>query len=314
MLQIEVKYKDRIDKYVTNNSDISRNDIKQLILEGAVLVNNVKINKPKFEVHEGQIINIIKIIDKTIHINPEKMDLNIVYDDEYICVIDKPSGMVVHPSPGHHQNTLVNGLLYHFKNNLSNENGLLRPGIVHRIDKDTSGLLIIAKNNEVHKLLSDKFSTHSIKREYIAICDGILEDKRLKLNLPIGRSNKDRQKMAITNTNSKNAITNVTLLNSFYLNNQPKSLVKCELETGRTHQIRVHMQYIGNPIYGDPVYGKSIDEFGQRLHAYSIEFQHPVTHKKMLFFSDLPEIMKQESNFNFSEFIKNERGDNDQSF
>nr|WP_318033144.1 RluA family pseudouridine synthase [Mycoplasmopsis cynos] len=267
MIELIVKYPERVDKYIANNSDITRNDIKLLIQEGAVFVDGIKVNKPKFEVKENQLIKVIKVIDKEINIIPENIELNIIYDDEYLCIIDKPSGLVVHPSPGHTSKTLVNGLLYHFKNNLSNENGLLRPGIVHRIDKDTSGLLIIAKNNLVHNKLAEMFATHNVNRKYLAICDGILEDKKLRLNLPIGRSVKDRQKMTITNINSKPAITNVTLLKSFYLNNQPKSLVKCELETGRTHQIRVHLKYIKNPVYGDPLYNKEVDNFGQRLHV-----------------------------------------------
>ncbi|AKF41393.1 ribosomal large subunit pseudouridine synthase D [Mycoplasmopsis canis UFG4] len=305
MVELIVKYKDRIDKYISNNSEISRNDIKALIEEGAVYVDQMQVNKPKFEVRENQVIKIVKLIDKELKIEPEKMDLNIVYDDEFICIIDKPSGLVVHPSPGHSSGTLVNGLLYHFKNNLSNENGLLRPGIVHRIDKDTSGLLVIAKNNEVHNLLAQKFAEHDINRKYIAICDGILEDKKMRLKLPIGRNSQDRQKMAVTNLNSKEAITNVTLLKSFYINNQPKSLIKCELETGRTHQIRVHMQYIGNPIYGDPMYNKNIDEFGQRLHAYKLEFEHPITKKQMEFYS-MPSKEFEVADFDFKEFLKGE--------
>ncbi|SYV96746.1 Pseudouridine synthase [Mycoplasmopsis edwardii] len=304
-MEIVVKYKERIDKYISNNSEISRNDIKLLIEEGAVFVDDIKVNKPKFEVHEGQFIKVIKLIDKEIHVEPEKMDLNIIYDDEYLCIIDKPSGLVVHPSPGHASGTLVNGLLYHFKNNLSNENGLLRPGIVHRIDKDTSGLLVIAKNNQVHNLLAMKFAEHDINRKYLAIADGILEDKKMRLNLPIGRSQQDRQKMTVTNLNSKNAITNVTLLKSFYIDNKPKSLIKCELETGRTHQIRVHMKYIGNPIYGDPMYNKNVDEFGQRLHAYKLEFEHPITGKYLEFYSK-PPVEFEVSEFDFDEFLKGE--------
>ncbi|WP_322941588.1 RluA family pseudouridine synthase [Mycoplasmopsis canis] len=305
MIELVVKYPERVDKYIANNSDITRNDIKLLIQEGAVFVDGIKVNKPKFEVKENQLIKVIKVIDKEINIIPENIELNIIYDDEYLCIIDKPSGLVVHPSPGHTSKTLVNGLLYHFKNNLSNENGLLRPGIVHRIDKDTSGLLIIAKNNLVHNKLAEMFATHNVNRKYLAICDGILEDKKLRLNLPIGRSVKDRQKMTITNINSKPAITNVTLLKSFYLNNQPKSLVKCELETGRTHQIRVHLKYIKNPVYGDPLYNKEVDNFGQRLHAYKLEFFHPITSQAMSFYS-MPPKEFEIADFDYDEFLKGE--------
>lgn len=230
------------------------------------------------------------------------MDLNIVYEDEYLCVINKPSGLIVHPAPGHYDNTLVNGLLYHFKNNLSNENGLLRPGIVHRIDKDTSGLLIIAKTNEVHNILSKNFKNHDISREYIAIVDGILEDKKLKLDLPIGRDVKNRQMMSVTNQNSKHAITNVELLNTFYLDGYPKSLVKCVLETGRTHQIRVHLAYIKNPVYGDPIYGKKVDDFNQRLHAYKLTFLHPINNKKIVLFAEPPKEFEI-ANFKFQELM-----------
>ncbi|MBN4083775.1 RluA family pseudouridine synthase [Mycoplasma sp. CSL10137] len=306
MIELKVEYKERIDKYISNNTNISRNDIKILIDEHAILVDDVAINKPKFVVREDQVIKIMKVIDKEINIEPEQMELDIVYDDEYISVIDKPSGLVVHPSPGHPNGTLVNGLLYHFKNNLSNESGVLRPGIVHRIDKDTSGLLIIAKNNQVHQLLAEKFANHEINRKYIAICDGIIENKKLKLDLPIGRSANDRQKMAITNTNSKHAITWVEKLSTFYIDKMPKTLVKCELETGRTHQIRVHLKYIGNPIYGDPVYGKKVDDFGQRLHAYKLEFMHPITQKKIELFSKTPKEFNA-SSFDFDEFLKSER-------
>ncbi|WP_426461358.1 RluA family pseudouridine synthase [Mycoplasma hafezii] len=306
MIQLEVKYQDRIDKYIANNTEISRNDIKQLIDENVVSVDGMIVNKPKFQVREGQIITIEKVIDKEIHIEPQEMELKIVYEDDYLCVIDKPSGLIVHPAPGHHEGTLVNGLLYHFKNNLSNENGLLRPGIVHRIDKDTSGLLIVAKTNEAHKLLADMFFNHDVHRSYIAICDGVLQDKKLKLDLPIGRSTKDRQKMTVTNQNSKHAITYVTLLKTFYLDNKPKSLVQCELETGRTHQIRVHLAYIKNPIYGDPIYNKPVDEYGQRLHAYKLTFIHPVTKERITLYSKLPEDFSV-ANFDFDEFIKNDQ-------
>ncbi|MHA3859396.1 RluA family pseudouridine synthase [Mycoplasma sp. Z463D] len=305
MKEIEVKYTERLDKYVSNNSDISRNDIKQLIEEHCVYVDNILVNKPKFTVREGQVIKITRVIDKEIKIEPKEMSLEILYDDDYLCVLNKPSGLTVHPAPGHYDDTLVNGLLHHFKNNLSNENGLLRPGIVHRIDKDTSGLLIVAKTNEAHNLLAEMFSTHSIKRSYLAICDGIIENTRLKLVLPIGRSTKDRLKMEVTNRNSKPAVTYVTLLKGFYLDGLPKSLVKCELETGRTHQIRVHMAHIKNPVYGDPVYNKAIDDKGQRLHAYKLTFKHPITGEQMLFFAKPPKEFLV-ADFNFDKFLQEE--------
>ncbi|WP_036452419.1 RluA family pseudouridine synthase [Mycoplasma buteonis] len=306
MIELKVLYKDRIDKYIANNTEISRNDIKQLIAENVISVDGMIVNKPKFQVREGQEIKIERVIDKEINIEPQEMQLDIVYEDDYLCVINKPSGMIVHPAPGHSENTLVNGLLYHFKNNLSNENGVLRPGIVHRIDKDTSGLLIIAKDNNTHKLLSEMFAKHDIHRSYLAICDGILQDKKIKLDLPIGRSVKDRQKMAVTNQNSKHAVTYATLLKTFYLDGLPKTLIQCELETGRTHQIRVHMAFIKNPIYGDPIYNKQIDDFGQRLHAYKLTFIHPILNKRITLYSPMPKEFEV-SGFDFDEFIQNEQ-------
>lgn len=303
MIELEVKYKERIDKYIANNTDLSRSDIKQLIEQRAVYINETNVIKPKYIVREGQIIKIVKLLDKEIKIEPQEMELNIVYQDEHLIVLNKPSGLIVHPAPGHYEKTLVNGLLYHFKNNLSNENGLLRPGIVHRIDKDTSGLLLVAKTNEAHKKLAEKFVTHDIKRSYVAIVDGVLTDKKLKLNLPIGRDVKDRQKMTITHQNSKEAITHVELLKTFYIDKMPKSLVKCELETGRTHQIRVHMAYVKNPVYGDEVYGKKVDDFGQRLHAYKLDFIHPFTGEQMTFYA-MPPAEFNVSGFDFSELVK----------
>lgn len=308
MKELEVLYKERIDKYISNNSDISRNDIKSLIEQKAVFVNDAVVLKTKFTVFPGQKIKIIKLIDKEINIKPQNIPLNIVYEDDYLFVIRKPSGLVVHPAPGHYENTLVNGLIYHFKNNLSNENGLLRPGIVHRIDKDTSGLLIIAKTNQVHQLLAKDFSSKKIKRNYLAICDGLLSSNKVKIDLPIGRNVKNRQLMTVTNNNSKNAVTHLEQLATFYYNEMPKTLVKCSLETGRTHQIRVHCNYIKNPIFGDSTYGKKIDEFNQRLHAYRLEFNHPITQKKIILY-DMPPSEFNIANFNFQTFINNEKKD-----
>ncbi|WP_029905474.1 RluA family pseudouridine synthase [Mycoplasmopsis opalescens] len=289
MLKLEVKWKERIDKYISDNTDITRNDAKQLILQGAVFLNDntIPVNKPNYIVNEGWNITITKLIDKIVDVKPANIPLEIVYEDEHLAVINKKSGMVVHPAAGHYEDTLVNALLYHFKN-LSNENGLLRPGIVHRIDKDTSGLIIIAKHNEVHNLLSEMLKEHQIKRSYIAIANGFIEHKNLKINLPIARENVDRKRMAVIK-DGKEAITNITVLQHFWWQNQPLSLVRCELETGRTHQIRVHMQYIKHAIYGDPTYNKEIDDFGQRLHAYKLEFVHPITKKELIVYADIPE-------------------------
>ncbi|VEU77092.1 RluA family pseudouridine synthase [Mycoplasmopsis columbina] len=287
MLKINVEYKERIDKYISDNSEISRNDIKQLILEGAVTIgDNIPVRKPNFIVTEGTIITIERLINKEINIEPVQMNLDIVYEDDDLVIINKPTNLVVHPAPGHYNDTLVNGLLYHFKT-LSNENGLLRPGIIHRIDKDTSGLLIIAKNNEIHNLLSEMLKKHEIKRSYIAIASGILKHKQMRINLPLNRHRTDR-KLIEVNKNGKEAITNVKLLKTFYIDKKPYSLVQCDLETGRTHQIRVHLAYLKHPVYGDATYGTKVDELGQRLHAYKLEFIHPKTNKKIKVYANVP--------------------------
>lgn len=306
MIKLEVTYKERIDKYISNNTEISRNDIKSLIEQRAVFVNGTNVIKPKYIVREGQIIEIVKLLDKETDVKPKEMEINVIYEDDDLLVIDKPSDLVVHPAPGHTNDTLVNGLLYHFKNNLSNENGLLRPGIVHRIDKDTSGLLMIAKNNEIHKILTDEFKQHNIKRSYVAICEGVLSSNKIKLNLPIGRDPKNRQQMTVTSVNSKEAITHIELLKTFYYENKPLSLIKCELETGRTHQIRVHLAYIKNPVYGDPVYGNAVDDFNQRLHAYKLEFIHPITQKHIILYSN-PPIQFNISEYNFEQLKENNK-------
>ncbi|WP_029512857.1 RluA family pseudouridine synthase [Mycoplasmopsis iners] len=288
MLKINVEYKDRIDKYISDNSNISRNDAKQLILEGAVSVNDdILVRKPNFTVDEGMKITITKLIDKEINVLPKEMDLDIVYEDDDLVILNKPSNLVVHPAPGHYDDTLVNGLLHHFKNNLSNENGLLRPGIVHRIDKDTSGLLLIAKNNEIHNQLAEMLKKHEIKRSYVAIVEGLLKHKNMKINLPLARHKSDR-KMIDVNKDGKEAITNVKLIKTFYLDKKPYSLIQCDLETGRTHQIRVHMAYLKHPVYGDATYGTKIDDFGQRLHAYKLNFVHPRSGKEIEVYAPIP--------------------------
>lgn len=215
------------------------------------------------------------------------MPLDIRYEDDNLLVLNKPSGLVVHPAPGHLNDTLVNALMYHFKNNLSDTNGLLRLGIVHRIDKDTSGLLIIAKDNETHNELAKMLKNHQIKRTYIAICEGILPNKVTKINLPIQRDAKNRKLMSI-HKDGKSSVTYVHLLKTFYIDNKPYSLVKCELETGRTHQIRVHLAYIKHPVYGDNIYGSHVDDFNQRLHAYRLSFIHPISKKQVDVYSDIP--------------------------
>lgn len=293
MLKLIVNYSERIDKYITNNSTITRNDIQQLIKEGAVFVNKVKINKNKFVVKENDEIEVIKIIEKQLNVEEQNIELDIVYENDDYLVINKPSGLVVHPAPGHRDNTLVNGLMYHFKNNLSNVNGLLRLGVVHRIDKDTSGLLIIAKNNTTHNYFASLLKEHKINRTYLAIVDGKIPNKKMHIDLPIGRDLKSRQKFAVTEQNSKYAYTMIEVLKYLKIDNKDKTLVKCNLKTGRTHQIRVHLNYIKHPVYGDPIYNKKIDEFNQRLHAVELEFIDN-NGNKMHFEAPLPKKMLDE--------------------
>ena len=221
------------------------------------------------------------------------MELNIIYEDEHIIIINKPNGVVVHPGSGNETNTLANGLLY-YTQNLSDLNGEERPGIVHRLDKDTSGLMLVAKTNQSHTILSEDFKNHNVKRQYVALLNGVFPHNKAKIDAPIGRDKKERKKMKVTAENSKHAITYLTVLKRYTKN----TLVSLELETGRTHQIRVHMQYIGYPVYNDPVYGHQITkEQGQFLHSKTIDFTHPITKEKMHFESELPEY--------FSNFIKN---------
>ena len=275
----------RIDKYLSEELDYSREYIQKLITNGLVIVNGKKI-KASYKVF---INDKIEIRDDEFSINedilPVKMDLNIVYEDEYLMVINKPSGLVVHPGSGNYNNTLVNGLMYYTKN-LSNINGDVRPGIVHRIDKDTSGLIMVAKTNKVHETLADDFKNKRVRREYLALLDGVFKNSSATIDAPIGRDKVNREKMAVTELNSKNAITHMKVLKK-YENN---TLVSCILDTGRTHQIRVHMAYIGYPVHNDPVYSKKESSaFGQFLHSYKMNFVHPITKEEMSFECPLPD-------------------------
>ena len=270
---------DRQDKVLAEKLDFSRKRIKDLLVEGNVLVNQ-KVMKASYKVCVNDEIEVsIPELDST-QVLPEPIDLDIVYEDHDIIVINKPKGMVVHPAPGHYSGTLVNALLYHCKD-LSGINGVMRPGIVHRIDKDTSGLLVVAKNDVAHEALSQQLQDKTCHREYVAIVHKPFTHEYGTIHAPIGRDEKDRQKMAVTAYNSKDAITHFTVLENF----KKFAYIKCQLETGRTHQIRVHMQYIEHPIAGDPKYGprKTIQANGQLLHACALEFVHPTTKEKMRF-------------------------------
>lgn len=281
----------RIDSFLNNNlEDVSRNRIQKLIEEKQVLVNNKSINKNyKLKENDKIIINIEE--PKEIDILPENIPLNIVYEDEDVILVNKPQDMVVHPANGHYSHTLVNALMYHCKDNLSGINGVMRPGIVHRIDKDTSGILIVAKNDKAHQKLANQLEQHSMTRVYYAIVYNNLKNDKGIIDAPIGRHPIDRKKMAVTDKNSKRAVTHYEVLQRF----NKYTFIKLKLETGRTHQIRVHMSYIGNPLLGDIVYGKEKQPFklfGQVLHAKVLGFVHPTTNKYMEFETELPQYFK----------------------
>lgn len=278
---------ERIDKYLSNNTSLSRTLISKMI-DGEFIKVNDKKTKNNYKVKDGDKISIDETYQVEQDILPEKMDLDIVYEDKDIMVINKPSGMVVHPGNGNYSHTLVNGLMY-YTNNLSDINGDVRPGIVHRIDKDTSGLIIVAKNNKAHEILSKYFQDKSITRKYIALLKGELNTDSATIDAPIGRSDVDRKKMAVTSKNSKNAVSHLKVLKRY----KGYTLVEFKLDTGRTHQIRVHANYIGHPLYNDPVYtNDKCSEFGQFLHSYSMDFKHPITGENMHFECELPEYFK----------------------
>ncbi|MBQ6368320.1 MAG: RluA family pseudouridine synthase [Erysipelotrichaceae bacterium] len=278
---------ERIDSYLSGISDFSRTRIQKLIDDDRILVNG---NKVKANYRIKGIEEILLSYDEVppMQVLPQKMDLDIVYEDEDLLVINKPKGMVVHPAVGHHDQTLVNGLLYHSES-LSGVNGMFRPGIVHRLDKDTSGLLVCAKNDEAHVFLSEQLADKRCYRSYYALVEGIIPHDEGEINAPIARDKKDRQKMAVA-AGGKESLTLFKVLERF----ADSTLVECELKTGRTHQIRVHMSYIGFPVVNDPKYGKKkpMDDSGQYLHAYKLSFIHPRTKERMTFTTELPEYFK----------------------
>jgi 23S rRNA pseudouridine1911/1915/1917 synthase len=282
---------ERIDKFLSillENS--SRNAIQKLIEDCKVLANGNTVNK-KYKVKTDDEIVILPSELKPLDAEPENIPLDIVYEDDDLLVVNKPRGMVVHPAPGNYSGTLVNALLFHCKDSLSGINGILRPGIVHRIDKDTSGLLIVAKNDTAHIGLAEQIKEHSFTREYNAVIVGHLKDNEGTVNAPIGRNPKDRKKMCVTYQNSKNAVTHYSVINDY----EGYSHISLKLETGRTHQIRVHMAHLGHPVAGDMVYGNDKKSFylnGQCLHAIKIGFIHPRTKEYLEFTSDLPEYFK----------------------
>ena len=276
----------RLDNYLALNTDISRSKIQSLIKEEKILVNN-HLEKNSYLVRENDEIT-LEYVETENHLKPEKMDLDIVYEDNDIIVINKPNGLVVHPAPGNYEHTLANGLAY-YSNSLSDINGEFRPGIVHRIDAYTTGLLVVAKNNKAHEVLALELAKKEVKRTYLALVWGVITEDSGTTDAPIGRDPSDRKKMAI-NPKGKEAITHFKVLERF----KKATLLEVYLDTGRTHQIRVHMDYIKHPIVNDPVYGKRelIDETGQCLHAMKLELIHPTTKEKMEFTCDAPECFK----------------------
>ena len=278
----------RVDKLLAYSMDgFTRSGIQHLLSDGNVTCGAKPITK-NYKCREGDEIKVFVPDAKPLDIEAQDIPLDIVYEDEYLLVVDKPKGMVVHPANGNYDGTLVNALMYHCGDSLSGINGVIRPGIVHRIDKDTSGLLIVAKTDAAHIGLAEQIKEHSFTRAYEAVVYGNIKDDEGTICQPIGRNPKDRKKMAVVYTNSKPATTHYKVLQRF----GNFTHIRCVLETGRTHQIRVHMAFIGHPIAGDSVYGpkKVITELnGQCLHAKQIGFVHPITNEYMEFESDLPE-------------------------
>lgn len=290
----------RLDQYLTDELNISRSKVQKLIKDGNILVNDKKVNA-SYIVKINDNIEVNDDLDFSIDIKEEDIPLDIVYEDEYLLIINKKSGMVVHPAPGNYTGTMVNALIHKFS--LSSKDKI-RPGIVHRIDKDTSGLLVVAKNDIVHDKLSQMIKNKEVERIYYALVDGIIPHETGTIDAPIGRDPNNRQKMKVTDVNSKDAITHFKVLKRYF--NTRQTLIECKLDTGRTHQIRVHMNYIGYPIYNDPVYGKTKHptEFGQFLHSKKIKFIHPITNKELSFEVDLP--------LEFSNYLKEIDINNDQ--
>ena len=296
----------RIDQVVANQyPKISRTKVNKIIKNKLLKLNGKTFNDPSAKVKLGDQIEFINLQEESVDLVPKKMDLKIIFEDEDIIIIDKPIGMVVHPGAGNYENTMVNGLLYHCKNKLSGISGEDRPGIVHRIDKDTSGLLVVAKNDQAHAFIAKQFEEHTIKRSYLVFVYGILRPLHGRIETLIGRNKTNRQKMSADVAKGKEAITNYETLEVFKGSKiLDISLVKCVLETGRTHQIRVHMSHKGNPILGDQTYGKKIKKFRgvdqefedivkslkrQALHAHTLGFVHPKTNQDVFYASELPE-------------------------
>ncbi|MCM3495536.1 RluA family pseudouridine synthase [Paenibacillus lactis] len=283
--------KTRIDKYITDGlaEDVSRSQVQLWIADGHVLVNDSPV-KANYKVSQGDRIALTIPAPSVVEIVPEDIPLDIAYEDRDVIVVNKPRGMVVHPAPGHVSGTLVNALMHHCKD-LSGINGELRPGIVHRIDKDTTGLIMAAKNDKAHASLAAQLKEHSVNRRYLALVHGNISHDQGTIDAPIGRDPQDRKMYTVTDRNSKHAVTHFTVVERF----GDYSLLELKLATGRTHQIRVHMKYIGHPLVGDPVYGKSkgIKLNGQALHAAVLGFVHPASGQYLEFSAPMPEDMEE---------------------
>ena len=283
---------ERLDKFISSSDDfdLTRTAVQNLITEGMITVNGKKIAK-NYVISGGETVS-VEIPEPTVlDVLPENIPIDIVYEDDYLLVVNKPKGMVVHPAAGNYTGTLVNALMYHCKDRLSSINGVIRPGIVHRIDKNTSGLLIVAKTDSAHLGLAGQIKEHSFTREYETIIMGRMKEYKGTIDAPIGRHHIDRKKMCVTDKNSKNAVTHYEVLEEF----REHSYLKLRLETGRTHQIRVHLSYVGHAVLGDDVYGKPVKDFeGQCLHARKIGFVHPITNEYLEFSSDLPDYFEEQ--------------------
>ena len=281
----------RLDAYVSQiNIKITRTAAQRLIEENHILVNS-KQQKVSYKVKMGDIITIEQPTPKEIELKAENIPIDIIYEDDNIIVVNKPKGMVVHPANGNPDGTLVNAIMAICKDSLSGIGGEIRPGIVHRLDKDTSGLLIIAKNDEAHVDMSEQIKNHEVKKTYIALVRGVIKENEATIDMPIGRSQSDRKKMAV-NKNGKNAVTHIKVLKRY----DKYTLLEIHIETGRTHQIRVHLSHIGYPIIGDYTYSNGKNEFGiigQCLHAQRLEFKHPITQKKMKLEAPLPKYFEE---------------------
>lgn len=282
----------RLDAYISGQLDgLSRSYIQKILKNGGVLVNG-KAEKSSYRVLPGDVVEVTAPEPTEPEIVAEKMDLDILYEDQDIILINKPKGMVVHPAAGHYSGTLVNGLMDHCRGDLSGINGVMRPGIVHRIDMDTTGVLIVCKNDFAHQSIAEQLKVHSITRKYYAIVHGVIKEDQGTVNAPIGRHPTDRKKMCVTQRNSKNAVTHWEVVKRY----RGYTHVRCRLETGRTHQIRVHMAYIGHPILGDMVYGHKKPELGQSsqcLHAGILSFSHPRDGRPVVVVAPLPDYFLQ---------------------